>query len=372
MALLYAPLQTRTPASIGDMELTDETGHRALMYVAAVQRGSHLVTVDELEAYVSRPERKPAVAPTPVRPRASQTPVTSAFASLMGRRLKDQLFQAYVGSASFRSGVRTASEVLGGRGTHTEYVGGSPEESVTDWLKRLHWIETRDDHTVRITRTGQAVLRHLEESRVEADTPVAVVLDPEDELVMARVMGELAAIGPGALVDAYFSVDHLLTLIRSTTIDRVLTGTSDSKKLTELEVGLGLVATPRRFEVRKSGDIHDRFVIPDNGPLWTIGTSLTGVGNKLSMMVQLSDESDFAQAIRGRFEHMWINAEVVAVLDPDAAGDDEREDDLEPEQDGAVAAEGEADSGDEGGDGSESEDEAGGVADDAAGRVPDN
>lgn len=312
------------------------------MYAAAVQRQGGAVSVEQLEEYIARPERKEGT-PTRAIPKPRRAPA-SPLQELLGKNFADQLRKAGLTAADMQKAqpplsriardalknISGASGVLGSRRTADpdDYtiVQGAPDETTTEWLCRLGWLERRQDDTLRVTPTGRAVLGHLEHAGIEDDTPVAVVLDPGDELVMARVMGEIAVLGEGALVDAYFSVDHLPMLVGSTKIDRVLTGTHDSDKLARLEVGLEVLNAPRRFEVRKSAEIHDRYVIPDDGPVWSIGTSLTGVGSRFSLMVRLDDQSTFVHAIRNHFETMWADADVVGVLDPDAeTSDAERE-----------------------------------------------
>lgn len=277
------------------MEVTNETGHRALLYVAAVQRHGVLLTVDGLEAYVAKPTRR-----RPTIRRRRGVPKAGLSALMMHQQMRRSV------QAILENVYTTLPE---GKGT-----GG---ESVTDWLVRLGWLSVEDDH-VRITAPGRAVLNHLEEARIDLDVPMAVVLDPQDELALARVIGELSTLGRCALVDPYFSIEHLLTILQSTEIDRVLIGTGDHKKLTELAVGLSSVSSPRRFDLRKSNAIHDRLALPEDGAVRVIGTSLTGVGNRLSMMVTLDEGSAAGEAVRARFEEVWRNAEVVGRLEPRA------------------------------------------------------
>jgi hypothetical protein len=54
-------------------------------------------------------------------------------------------------------------------------------------------------------------------------------------------------------------------------------------------------------------DFHDRFVIPDSGPVRQIGTSLNGVSKRLSVMVTMEDDAA-AAAIKAAFEASWATA----------------------------------------------------------------
>jgi hypothetical protein len=285
------------------VELTSTTGHSALLYVAAVQRHGHLMTVEDFEAYVDRPDRR---APAPTLRYTRQ-------------RRRIPIDDNLIGEA--RRAAEAIWDKLSWAVGEMEPSPAEPGETVTQWLVRLRWLAVEDDR-VRITPLGQAVLAHLEASGVDADLPLSVVLDPKDELALARVVGELNAAGRCALVDPYFSIDHLLTVLHNTEIDRVLTGIRDGKKLASLEVALNSFADPPRpFEIRKSDDFHDRIALPESGPLLLIGTSLTGIGARLSMMVKLDESSAAGKAVRGRFEELWRDAEPVGKLEPEAQGE---------------------------------------------------
>jgi hypothetical protein len=291
-----------------NVEITSEKGHRALLYVAAVQRHGYVPTVDEFEAYIGRPTPRDAV--------------------LMQARQRRLQF-------GFQRQLRDLFEFL-----QTQLPGlpdeppelADPGETVTQWLTRLRWLVVEDGR-VKITPLGQAVLAHLEAIGVDADIPVAVVLDPKDELALARVVGELSGIGRGALIDPYFSIQHLLTIVHSTRIDRVLMGTRDQTKLAAVEVALESISAPRRLEVRKSDAFHDRMALPESGPILLIGTSLTGVGARLSMMVRLDESSAAGEAIRGRFEQVWGEAVLVGTVEPQPESGPEPESGAKPAPD---------------------------------------
>jgi hypothetical protein len=140
--------------------------------------------------------------------------------------------------------------------------------------------------------------------------PFDVVLDKDDELASGRVIEVISGLGPCAVVDPYFSIDSLLQIVQSTEVDRLLTGTSDPRKLAGLDATIPRIATERAFEVRKSDAFHDRFVIPEVGPIRMLGTSFTGLGKRLSVIVQIKDGAA-ARSIRASFEEAWGQAEQV-------------------------------------------------------------
>jgi hypothetical protein len=183
---------------------------------------------------------------------------------------------------------------------------GVPGERVIDWLVRLGWLGAENGR-VQITALGEAILAHLEAESFEQEVPFDVVLDKGDELASGRVIEEISQLGPCAVVDPYFSIDSLLQVVQSTEVDRILTGTFDEKKLAGLDSAVPRVQVERTFEVRKSDAFHDRFVIPDAGPIWMLGTSFTGLGKRLSVMIQVRDDAA-ARAIRAAFEKAWEEA----------------------------------------------------------------
>jgi hypothetical protein len=287
------------------MELTDRTAHLALSYVAAVKRQGHEMTAVELEAYMQRPRRRPGIPATPER--TVRTTNVERALQQMGQRTVEVIGKAIADS------LQPVPHRIPGK-------PGVPAEPISHWLERLGWLTT-DAGRVRITDLGEAILAHLEQESLEEEIPVGVVLDQGDQLASARVMQQIADVGPCAVVDPYFSMDSLLHVMQLTEVHRVLTGTGDQSKLAGLAVALKSVSSERPFEVRKSAAFHDRLVIPDQGPLWFLGTSLTGIGKRLSLMVRLDDE-EMGNALRRVFKETWDMAEPVmpAELEEGEAG----------------------------------------------------
>lgn len=290
------------------MELADETAHRGLAYVAAVQRQGHAMTVDELEEYLRQPYRRPGTPGSPER-RVVTTKIQRDIAKRIAGPLTEALQPAL---RQLSANITKALE------PHEEWIPGTPGmpgESITDWLSRLHWLRVEDGR-VRTTALGDAMLAHLEQASLEEEIPVGVVLHQGDELATARVVQQIAEIGPCAVVDRYFSMDSLLPIVVSTEVEAVLMGSDAGPKLAGVETALGGLAVDRRFEVRKSDLFHDRFVIPPDGPVWALGTSFTGLARRLSIMVRIDDET-MSGAIRREFQEAWDAAEVVAVNEPE-------------------------------------------------------
>jgi hypothetical protein len=257
------------------IELTDAVGHRALKYVDAVGRQGYRLNVEELDAYIEEPFAHPGRHGTPARRVFPWTLTAQRFFEQMTVEVEGQ--------------------------------PGRPGESVTAWLTRLRWLR-RDGEKVQMTALGSAVLAHLDEESFEADIPVALVLDQDDPLATARVMGRIGELGACALVDPYFTFERLPDLMRATQVERVLTSARDPKKVEVLRLALAGFGSDASPDIRTRDVFHDRFVIPDTGPIWLLGTSLTGVGKRLALMVEVKDET-VSGAIRTRFEEEWAQAE---------------------------------------------------------------
>lgn len=188
---------------------------------------------------------------------------------------------------------------------------GVPAESIGHWLARLGWLTVADEGvSVSITQLGRAVLAHLDQESLEDEIPVGIVLNQGDELAEGRVMSHIATLGPCAIVDRYFSLESLLQVVHSTDAEAVLVGSRDKSKLAGLETTLPKLRLDRKFEIRKTDVFHDRFVIPASGPVWLLGTSLSGLGRRLSIMVELTDER-LSDAVRHEYRLAWDDAEPV-------------------------------------------------------------
>lgn len=260
------------------MRLTDETGHRALAYVDAVSRQGYLMTVDEFKAYVKVPGR------------GTSSPLVKAMMATVRQSL---------------AGLQTTVE------------------DVAEWLERVGWLVVDDGH-VRITRLGRAVLAATEEAESVADVPVDIILDPDDELSYARVIGVIMEAGSAALVDPYFRADHLFAIKQRTRVTRILIDVERLKAsaVAELQQGLEDMKFDRALEVRSSPVFHDRFVIPDQGGVRLLGTSLSGVGKRFAVTTMLAAGAE-SEAIRRAFENAWDGAEVVGISARELRGEDE-------------------------------------------------
>ena len=169
------------------MQLADETAFQALIYVELVAKYGHRLTVEEFEAYVVSPDRRPG---------RTTSPIAEPLAQIQRNMVQS---------------------VFGGGGKTI------PGESILAWLTRLRWLRTEGGH-VYITPLGRAVRRALEETGRDEELPTEIILDPSDELSYPRIIGAIAEAGECALVDRYFSIDSLLDVLQRTRLQRLLVG----------------------------------------------------------------------------------------------------------------------------------------------------
>ena len=254
---------------MGLVDLAARDVHRSLGYLAALDAQGHRPTPTELDAYASQPDRRPAV---------HENILFSNLASTVQR-----LF--------------AMREV-------------EPEESMTAHFTRLCWASV-DGGLLRVTALGRAVYRALEQQSLEPDSVFDVILEATDSTAFARVVGRIADAGSALLVEPYFRLDVLMPITEFTGVTRVLASERTDKASRDV-LGLAIekLVLDRPFQVRiASREVHDRYVIPDSGPVQFIGASLNGLGQVATAMGVLNDGSE---EIRCLYESIWDASEVLA------------------------------------------------------------
>jgi hypothetical protein len=196
-----------------------------------------------------------------------------------------------------------------------------PRRDTLDHLVALRWIT--GEPRLRLTELGRALLGAAERaSAVEGEAGV-VVLDRADPFSYARLIGHLAKAKEGLLVDPYFRIDQLMTILNSTSITRVLLS-KQHKGSTEaraaLAVALDSPSLPRRIEIRATSDpgLHDRLIVGEDGEVWTLGASLNSVATTSTVIVPVPQAG--ADALRQQAEKLWGDAEQVRTTPPQPGG----------------------------------------------------
>lgn len=231
------------------MRVADESAHRGLVYVAAVTRHGYRLSPQEFEAYMASPRRK-----------AGFDPVAMMRAVM------------------------------------------APPESTLAWMHRVGWLQL-DRGAVTLTPLGSAVLRSLEEEDVEPGASVSIATT-DDALAYPRVIGLIAERGEALLVDPFFRLESWLHVLNYTSVSRLLIGPNADCEA--LAVAAETLPEGRELEIRVSADVHDRFVVPESGSVDHMGTSLSGLGKKLTVSAPIAPPA--ADGIRSEVERAWGTA----------------------------------------------------------------
>jgi hypothetical protein len=198
-------------------------------------------------------------------------------------------------------------------------------------LQELEWIEGKPD-AIAITDLGRALLATAERAD-DTEEGSTVVLDSNDQFAYAKLIGHLNQAGEGLLVDPYFRLAQLMTVIEGTTISRVLISkqhNNSSRDRAELRVALASPLLSRSVEVRASDDnaVHDRLIISQNGDVSLLGASLNSVGRVNTVIIPVPAEG--AAALRDQAERLWDKAELVRPVESgpkdDSGGEDKAAD----------------------------------------------
>lgn len=192
-----------------------------------------------------------------------------------------------------------------------------PRRDTLDHLVILGWIT--GDRGLRLTELGRALLGSAERAEeVEASAGI-VVLDREDPFSYARLIGHLAKAKEGLLVDPYFRIDQLMTILNSTSITRILISKQHKGSQGDraaLAVALDSPSLPRSIKIRATSDqgLHDRLIVGEDGEVWTLGASLNSVATTSTVIVPVPQAG--ADALRQQSEKLWDEAEEVATVPP--------------------------------------------------------
>lgn len=147
----------------------------------------------------------------------------------------------------------------------------------------------------------------------------AIVGVPNEPLVYASILTELARLDDVLFVDPYLAADDLVVLQQLDTIGRVLTGSKlvhDRREQGNRRALLAIaVGKKPGLEVRTSREIHDRYAIPRSGAGLMLGASLGSA--KMTTVIRLSDE--VTATLRAHLEGVWIGADPVDALTAPAA-----------------------------------------------------
>lgn len=198
----------------------------------------------------------------------------------------------------------------------------TPAETIIEHMVRLTWIEERptpgqEELGLRVTKLGGALLRHAAAGTTTHRNTEVVVFDKNDPLAYPQLIGFFADQGPGLLIDPYLKLKDIETLITHTHLTRLLVSGKKSGRggndsiLVQVQIYSDTVGFSRRVEIRSSTELHDRAVLTDEGEVYTIGTSLNGIGRTATTMVTMP--SSVRDRLKQEYEQLWENGTPIEI-----------------------------------------------------------
>ncbi|MGV0859894.1 hypothetical protein ABQE96_12035 [Mycobacteroides chelonae] len=319
------------------MRILSDDQREVLAFVVACNRSSYNPTAEEVTLWQSN--KSPTKAEYRTVRRTLESPIGSlgpstAYSRMMSTMLGDT--HRSIGDALQRLG-------LGGSGTSairdmimTKRELVKPGETPIEHLVRIRWLEEVQtpgkDAGLRLSDLGRALLRDEEtEDTIEGDVSV-VVLGRADPLAYPTLVGQLAAAGPGLLVDPYLKLEDVHMVVVSTQLTRLLVSGKPQNKgpVSAMQAYLESPSLGRHVEVRASNTLHDRVLISDDGDVLTLGTSLNGVGHTTTVLTPIP--SPARESLKDEYERLWLEASPVGPPSTDGAKEPKDMDGTEDEQ----------------------------------------
>lgn len=336
------------------MNILSDEQYRLLSFVAACNGSSYSPTANEVMLWRENPEPDKAsyrtVQVPAVRPGllGLADPEYRGFSALAGIELPGSSIARMLDSlrdndllSSITAGFATdAARHLAMPTTRQELV--KPAETVIEHVVRLTWLETAtvSGRTgLRLTELGRALLRDHEQDSVAQPDVSVVVLESNDPLAYPLLVGQLAEAGEGLLVDPYLKLDSLHRIVTSTRLTRLLvTGKRNDAEIAAMRTYLDSLSLARHVEVRSSTELHDRYLLAEDGAVLTLGTSLNGVGRTTTVLMPMPSEA--RETMRQTYERIWESGTLVGPQPNEVSEDEQSEtetDDADADQSGGGA-----------------------------------
>lgn len=192
-----------------------------------------------------------------------------------------------------------------------------PRSDTLDHLVSLRWITGGPG--LKLTELGRALFGAAERAAAVEGEADVVVLDRQNPFSYARLIGHLAKVKEGLLVEPYSRIGQLMTILNSTSIAKVLISKQHKRSREDraaLAVALDSPSLPRSIEIRASSDpgLHDRLIVGEDGEVWTLGASLNSVATASTVIVPVPQAG--ADALRQQAKKLWDEAEQVRTAPP--------------------------------------------------------
>lgn len=309
--------------SIDSVEFLNAEQHQLISFVAACNGQAYKPTVTEVDAWWRSPTPRPAKYRTE---RVEQPQFTRTSTELL-QQIRDDPATISPLTTIMQKALASLNKTYDPaftaalRASDTRQVLVEDAETPLDHLCRLGWLDrTESDEGARlaVSAIGRALLRDADQADSDApDVELATVqLDANDPLAYPQLVGMLASAGPGVLVDPYLGLEEFHDLVRQTQIKRFLISDSPRSKRKRVAIATLLGRSPelRDVDVRTSGEVHDRYVLTDAGPVMSLGTSVRGVGGRTTTMLLLLPE-EVMPDLQTKYQSIWERGTPLALVD---------------------------------------------------------
>jgi hypothetical protein len=194
---------------------------------------------------------------------------------------------------------------------------------IVDYLVDARLLQSSSDG-VTVSAAGLAILRAEDGPTGSASesVPVEVVGRMTDPFTYAQLLARIDDIPDALVIDPYLPAHDLATILRLTSVKRVLTrdlgaaGMPRAERAQKLRIALGARPDVQlRFLPSGSNELHDRLVLPSGpGEALLFGTSLGGT--QLTVVTRIG--RDATAALQGHYEELWAASTPVEPIARDA------------------------------------------------------
>lgn len=190
------------------------------------------------------------------------------------------------------------------------------EQELIDYLKKVGWITVAEDNRISITNFGKSIIQGMPKQSEEDDSSFSTIFKSDDPLVYGKLHQALSNENHELLVDPYFKFDYL-PFFQTTHIRKFILldkqRNEPNKEIEKIQFGLwGLQEDGQNdyeFRCASSAKMHDRFLKDVDGKVYSIGTSINGIGKRTSMMIKIPQ--CIQEEALNYIDNLWQSAETI-------------------------------------------------------------
>lgn len=288
------------------MEIVTEFQHRLLAFIHSCNHSNYSPTDEEVIAWFDSPLPREAEYTTETIPPVINHQITGIDS--LQKTMRDMYRSNFDGMMErITSNINSPFEIL--TKARTVRKESRPAENPLEHMLRIGWLNRVSDDRLKVTALGRAMLQTAENEATLIEDFTVMFLGADDPLSYPLLVGALATVESGLLVDPYLKVEHVVALQQHTRIDRLLVGSGKQHRSDNAAISTYLETVETRFEVRKSRQLHDRLLIDPNGVVSMLGTSMNGVGRKATILMTVPEAA--SKSLNEHYEKLWREAEVL-------------------------------------------------------------